>query len=202
MAILNVAAMLLLLLLPAKDVWVNAFAGSFWVWLGSTSAVVIPFIVFFAANCGHIYELLYRNTGYLVLSVPRTGAEILGGRMIAGFVEFVAYAIPAFLFLNLNINILASKASSQMLQFQDFFITLNVLELLKVVGIGTVYFAIIGSVISFAAIASASIIKKRKSRASFPFSPLSSYSAKSRTWAIGSTSALISSGAFQSTAIS
>lgn len=161
MIALNVATMLVILLLPEMGTRDSALNGSFWIVLSYMVTVILPMVIFFMASCGHIYELLYRNTGYLVLSVPRTGAEILGGRMIAGLVEFLAYAVPSFLLLYLNTSIIAFKQNHSLLKNGELFLSFNFLELLKVAGVGIVYFAIIGSVISFAAIASASIIKKR-----------------------------------------
>ena len=69
-------------------------------WLGLTffALAFIPLVMFFTCSNGHIDELLYKDTNYLMLTIPIRSESILGGRILAGFVEYLIYAIIASIF--------------------------------------------------------------------------------------------------------
>ncbi len=71
---------------------------SLWVILTFTSLSMIPLISFFTCSNGHVDELLYKDTNYLMLSIPVKSYEIIGGRILAGFVEFLIYSVISFVF--------------------------------------------------------------------------------------------------------
>ncbi len=66
--------------------------------------VFIPSIAFFTCSNGHVDELLYKDTNYLMLTIPIKSHEILLGRIIAGFIELVIYSVSSFV---LGISIIA-----------------------------------------------------------------------------------------------
>lgn len=67
----------------------------FWLFVTGAYTVILSIALFFTCASGHANGLLYRDTGYLMLTVPRRGWQILGGHFFAGLIEFLAYAILA-----------------------------------------------------------------------------------------------------------
>ncbi|UTC64422.1 hypothetical protein E4O00_11600 [Treponema sp. OMZ 788] len=69
-------------------------------WLGLTffALFFIPLVMFFTCSNGHIDELLYKDTNYLMLTIPIRSEAILGGRILAGFVEYLIYTLIAAVF--------------------------------------------------------------------------------------------------------
>ena len=67
----------------------------FWMFVTGAYTTVLTVSLFFTCASGHPNELLYKDAGYLMLTVPRRGWQILGGRFVAGFVECSAYALLA-----------------------------------------------------------------------------------------------------------
>ena len=69
-------------------------------WLGLTffALAFIPLVMFFTCSNGHIDELLYKDTNYLMLTIPIRSEAILGGRILAGFVEYLIYSLIACIF--------------------------------------------------------------------------------------------------------
>lgn len=170
MAALNLIAFVLLLASGISGSNTGS-AGGFWLVLGTLAAIFVPLAHFFTAGSGHMHEILYRNINYLVLSVPRSGAQILGGRMIAGLIEFVAYAILGIILLTLNYSLVAVaslRAAQDMSLIEALGLLLKNLDprLLTDLGVTTVlglaYFFLIGSVFSFATIASSTLVKNRR----------------------------------------
>ncbi len=72
---------------------------SLWIVLTFLSLSMIPIISFFTCSNGHVDELLYKDTNYLMLSIPVKSYEIIGGRILAGFVEFLIYSVISFVFM-------------------------------------------------------------------------------------------------------
>ncbi len=66
---------------------------SLWVVLTFMSISMIPLVTFFTCSNGHVDELLYKDTNYLMLTIPIKSYEIIGGRLLAGFVEFLIYSV-------------------------------------------------------------------------------------------------------------
>lgn len=170
MAALNLIAFVLLLASGISGSSTGS-AGGFWLVLGTLASIFIPLAHYFTAGSGHMHEILYRNINYLVLSVPRSGAQILGGRMIAGLIEFLAYAILAIALLSVNFSLIAvaSLRSAQSMSFFEAFGLLmqnfdpRILREISIAGaLGLAYFFLIGSVFSFATIASSALVKNRR----------------------------------------
>jgi hypothetical protein len=141
----------------------------FWVPIALATTVISTIVMFFMCCSGHVNELLFRDTSYLMLTVPRRGREIIGGRLIAGFLEFLMYAIPALFILSVHGAIAGVYASSGKTGFFAAFAFLykqvfivNIGTTLKLALIGTMLAAATGMFIMFAAIASRSFIKTKK----------------------------------------
>ncbi len=70
-----------------------------WSILTFMSLACVPFVSFFTCSNGHVDELLYKDTNYLMLTIPVKSYEIIGGRILAGFVEFLIYSVISFVFI-------------------------------------------------------------------------------------------------------
>jgi hypothetical protein len=141
----------------------------FWVPIALATTVIATVVMFFMCCSGHVNELLFRDTSYLMLTVPRRGREIIGGRLIAGFAEFLMYAVPALFILSVHGAIAGVYATNGQTGFFEAFAYLykqvffvNVGTTLKLALIGTMLAAATGMFIMFAAIASRSFIKTKK----------------------------------------
>lgn len=141
----------------------------FWIPIALGTTVIVPIVMFFLCSSGHVSHLLYRDTNYLMLTIPRHGWEILGGRLVAGLVEFLAYAIPAALFLTVHMAVMGVYASSGQTGFfaalgyiyRQLFVV-NFLTGLKLAILMLCSFAIVGCTITFAVVASRSFVKTKK----------------------------------------
>lgn len=163
--LVSIAMLLLNLFNPASTL---GGGYGFWVFFGIMSSFVVPMVSFFACGNGHIYEILYRNTNYLILSIPRRGSEILGGRMIAGLAEFLAFLIGGVVFFFTNAMLLTAisfKSSMGTAEAIRFFLekTLlqNGLSMLNMGALLVFYFLLIGTIISFVTVIASMIFKKR-----------------------------------------
>ena len=85
-----------------------------WYSLTVFALVFIPMVMFFTCSNGHVDELLYKDTNYLMLTIPIRSEAILGGRLLAGFVEFSIYAVIASFFGLIFLAWGSSFASSMM----------------------------------------------------------------------------------------
>jgi hypothetical protein len=72
--------------------------GNLWLGLTFFALAFIPLVMFFTCSNGHIDELLYKDTNYLMLTIPIRSEAILGGRILAGFVEYLIYSLIACIF--------------------------------------------------------------------------------------------------------
>jgi len=168
MAGLNLVSIAMLLLNVFNPASSLGGGYGFWVFFGIASSFIIPMISFFSCGNGHIYEILYRNTNYLILSIPRRGSEILGGRMIAGLAEFLAFLIGGVVFFFINAMLLTAisfKSSMGTAESIRFFLekTLlqNGLSMLNMGALLVFYFILIGTIISFVTVIASMIFKKR-----------------------------------------
>ncbi len=139
--------------------------------LAIVSAVFVPLAHFFTGSSGHITEILKKDTGYLIMTLPKNGAQILGGRMLAGLIEFLAYLLVSFFSLMLSfvtISLTFIRGNMGITSAADFWNYLqstvfgNLPMILKLLVMIVLNFAVIGSLISFAVIASASLVRNRK----------------------------------------
>lgn len=140
----------------------------FWVAIACTATAIITLVMFFMCASGHVNHLLYRDTSYLMLTVPRHGWEILGGRFIAGIVEFAAYLAAAGFLASIHIAILAplgaadrisSLAVFAFMYEQTFFA--NFVCLAQAAFIGLCFFAVSGMIMTFAVVVSRSFVKNK-----------------------------------------
>ncbi len=85
--------------LEAREILAGTYSltpsAGFWLFVTGVYTVLLTIATFLTCASGHASDLLYKDTGYLMLAVPRRGWQILGGRFVAGFVEFFAYALLA-----------------------------------------------------------------------------------------------------------
>jgi len=78
---------------------------AFWVPISIGVTVSSVAVMFFLCGSGHVDALLYKDTSYLMLTLPRRGWQILGGRFIAGLAEFMIYAVTAGILLSVHLAI-------------------------------------------------------------------------------------------------
>lgn len=57
--------------------------------------VFLPLIT----GSGNIGKVLFKDSSYLLLSIPRNGFQILGGKIIIGVAECIIYLIPAIIYV-------------------------------------------------------------------------------------------------------
>jgi hypothetical protein len=140
---------------------------NFWMPFAGMSVFGILFIQFFRCSSGHVGELLYKDTNYLMLTIPRHGWEILGGRFLAGLIEYIIYGVGSFALLGVHALIqeaIPVNYSHKMFEFLRYAIEhlfLNFGSLLQAGFIALCLYAMTGAFISFAFTASRSFIKKR-----------------------------------------
>jgi hypothetical protein len=145
----------------------GAFGGLF-AFFSFFSAIVLPVVYFFSCGNGHIYEILYKPTNYLVLTVPRRGTEILGGRMIAGLLEYLALSVVAGIFLFLNLTFLTALSRHDAAGFAygfrfflDNVVVNNGAAFVQTGALFLFYFVLVGSIISFVAVTASTFIKNK-----------------------------------------
>ncbi len=155
--------------------FVQGFMGSdsfisitnFWLPFSMMSLFGILFVQFFRCSSGHVSQLLYKDTNYLMLTIPRRGWEILGGRFLAGLIEYVIYCAGALVLLGLHtliLEIIPADSGHRMLEFFRYGIEhlfINFISLLQVGLMVLCMYAMTGIFITFAFVASRSFIKKR-----------------------------------------
>ncbi len=145
-------------------------AVGFWIPLAMAAQTVTTVVMFFLCSSGHAKSLLYKDTSYLWLSVPRRGWEILGGRFIAGAVEFLAYAVPVAVFMSIH-GAMAGWASGAAGGGMGFFgalgymyrqvFVVNFVPLVQITLIGLLAFMTSGFILTFAIVASRSFVRNR-----------------------------------------
>lgn len=99
MAVLSAGTILLMLVEGVN--FSHGYNGSavFWWYIITLFAVIfIPTVMFFMCSNGHVDELLYKDTNYLMLTIPVRSESVLGGRILAGFVEFLVYSMISLVF--------------------------------------------------------------------------------------------------------
>lgn len=140
----------------------------FWMPVSIIATVVTVAIMFFRCGSGHIDELLYRDTSYLMLTIPRRGWQILGGRLVAGMIEFLAYALSGGIFLALHAGAGAALASNNALSFGKFLgflfgqtLGANTGNTLLVLLLGFCVYVTVGVFVTFATVASRTFIRSK-----------------------------------------
>jgi hypothetical protein len=141
----------------------------FWMFVAIVSTGIVNVVMFVKCSSGHVDELLYRDTSYLTLTLPRRGWEILGGRFLAGAVEYLAYFIPAAVFALFHSAALSSifvtGGSGGFGQFLSYVLrqTLgqNPAAFIKICVMAASVYITAGIFITFAAVASRSLVKTK-----------------------------------------
>jgi len=140
----------------------------FWIFISMAVTFVSGAAMFFMCASGHASGMLYRDSGYLMLTVPRHGWEILGGRFLAGLIEGTVYGLAVFLSMCVHFALWSSLKSMGELSFLSLFtfllhhvFILNPLALLEGTMILLCVFASAGSFLTFALVASRSFVKNR-----------------------------------------
>lgn len=159
-------------LFEAKGLLTREFTFSptlgFWIPVAVSVTVIATIVLFFLCSSGHVNELLYKNTSYLMLTVPRHGWEILGGRFIAGLIEFFALVIPAFIFMTLHLALGGALASGGQTSFAAMLLfiyrhlfVINFIPSIQMLLLFLCVFATTGIFLTFAAVASRSFIRNK-----------------------------------------
>lgn len=141
----------------------------FWIPVSISAMVITVMVMTFLCGSGHVDTLVNKDSSYLMLSVPRRGWEILGGRFIAGLAEYALYAVVVLFFLSVHgalFGALSSEGETGFFTMLGYLyrqvFALNFLSLLKMVGMGLVMFLFTGMTITFAVISSRSLVKNKK----------------------------------------
>lgn len=140
----------------------------FWIVVAVLATSIVTTVMFFLCSTGHVNELLYKDSSYLMLTVPRHGWEILGGRLVAGLVEFLAYFVSAGFLGSVHLAIVSQAAGTQEVNplrvfafmYEQVFIV-NFVPVLQVFLLCLCVFVITGIFLSFAVVASRSFVKNR-----------------------------------------
>jgi len=140
----------------------------FWIVVAILTTSIVTTVMFFLCSTGHVNELLYKDSSYLMLTVPRHGWEILGGRFIAGLVEFLAYGLAAGFLASIHFAIAAPFITQERISslrlfaflYEQVFVV-NFLSSAQIALIGLCVFTILGVFITFAVVASRSFVKNR-----------------------------------------
>lgn len=143
----------------------------FWIPVAIAAQSITTIIMFFLCSSGHTKSLLYKDTSYLWLTVPRRGWEILGGRFVAGAIEFAAYGIPVAVFMSIHAAMGAwgSGAAGEAglgffgalgFMYRQVFVV-NFVPFLQILLIGLLAFMTSGFILMFAIVASRSFVRNR-----------------------------------------
>ena len=148
--------------------WQGSPALMFWLPIAGLSTGITGIVLFFACSTGHVENLLYKDSNYLMLTVPRHGWEIIGGRMIAGLLEFLIYIIPAICIAIIHGgigSILLSQGEYSFFTTLGFFfqkaVVFNFPALLQLSLYALCIFFTVGVFLIFATVVSRSFIKNK-----------------------------------------
>lgn len=140
----------------------------FWIVMACMATGIITMIMFFMCSAGHVDSLLYKDTSYLMLTVPRHGWEILGGRFIAGLAEFALYFIVAGFLASVHVTLVSPISGDNSMNpvrlfffmYEQVFV-INFITVAKLTALGICIFALTGSLLTFAFVASRSFVKNK-----------------------------------------
>lgn len=141
---------------------------SFWIVMAIGVTVISTIVLFFQCSSGHVDDLLYKDTNYLMLTVPRHGWEVLGGRLIAGFLEYAIFAIASAVLMSFHIAfgaVLSTRGGVSFfptlaLIYQQILVG-NFFTFAQIILILLCSFISIGVFLTFATVASRSFIKNK-----------------------------------------
>lgn len=126
----------------------------------------IPFVMFFYCGNAYVNTLLYKNTNYLILSLPVQSAALLGARLLAGLVEFIIYSLSAGILGVFTVALVGSAQSdesfgsiiSEMFQMAVH----NISPIFVLILSSLAFFFFIGSTIMVVLIAVRTLIRKNR----------------------------------------
>ncbi len=144
-------------------------SSAFWVGIAVSVTIISTIVMFYRCSSGHVKSLLFKDTSYLMLTIPRRGWEIIGGRLIAGLIEFLIFGISGALLLSVHAAfgaVFATSGTTSFLQalgiiYQQIF-GLNLFSFIQLGLIGLCLFVSLGIFLTFAMVASRSFIKKNR----------------------------------------
>ncbi len=156
----------------ARDLLSNApqFSGSsvFWLFIAGVFSSVSLIITVLACGSGHLKSLLFKDTGYLLLSLPRRGWQILAGRFIAGLAEAALFFLAFTLCASVHTVLWPILAMSPDTSFWQVYlerlqslVSLGVVTHAKIALIMICAFTAVGNLLSFAIIATRSFIHRK-----------------------------------------
>ena len=164
----------------------------FWIPIAMAVTWVTTIVMFFMCSSGHVNELLFKDTSYLMLTVPRRGWQIIGGRLVAGLIEFLMYALPMLVIMSVHAaagTVFATDGktgffAAMAFVYRDVFGN-NILSLLKLMMLGLSMFVSTGVLILFAGVATRSFVKTKKLAIAIGivvFITISNWSVKLGSW--------------------
>jgi hypothetical protein len=167
--VLNLIAFAIELYAVATGSNLQSFDSMLWVVVAAAATAITTIVMFFLCGSGHVDSLLYKDTSYLMLTIPRAGWEIVGGRFVAGLIEFLAYFGSACVLALIHIVIVAFTGSVRpdgvfkfiAAVFDQIFI-LNFPAVLQILVLAFLVYALIGMAITFAVVASRSFLKSKR----------------------------------------
>jgi hypothetical protein len=165
---------------------------AFWIPIAMAVTWITTVVMFFMCSSGHVNELLFKDTSYLMLTVPRRGWQILGGRLVAGLIEFLMYALPMFVIMSVHAaagTVFATDGktgffAAMAFVYRDVFGN-NILSLVKLLLLGLSMFVSTGVLILFAGVATRSFVKTKKLAIAIGivvFITISNWSVKLGSW--------------------
>lgn len=165
---------------------------AFWIPVAMAVTWITAIVMFFMCSSGHVNELLFKDTSYLMLTVPRRGWQILGGRLVAGLAEFLMYALPVFVIMSVHaaaVTVYATEGKTGFFAAMAFVyrdgIGSNLLSILKLLLLGLSIFVSTGVLIMFAGVAARSFVKTKKLAIAIGivlFITISNWSTKLGSW--------------------
>ncbi|QQO08355.1 hypothetical protein [Breznakiella homolactica] len=140
----------------------------FWIALCSGIMFIIMVIQFIFCSSGHVSDLLYKDTSYLMLTIPRRGWQVLGGRFVAGLLEYLIYAASIIVLSAIHgiIGLILVSATPALFwkflgyMVRELFI-LNFDTVLWVAFILVFMFIVTGIIINFVSVLSRSIVRRK-----------------------------------------
>lgn len=167
--ILNAIAYAIELYAVAAGTNLQSFDSMLWVVVAAATTAITTMIMFFLCGSGHVDSLLYKDTSYLMLTIPRAGWEIIGGRFVGGLIEFLAYLGSACVLAFIHVVIVAFTGSVRpgdafglIAAFFDQVFVLNFPAVLQILVLALLVYALIGMMITFAVVASRSFLKSKR----------------------------------------
>lgn len=156
----------------AKQLIVRSFlitpGAAFWVPIAVIVTVLTTIVMFFKCSSGHVDQLLYKDTNYLMLTIPRHGWEVLGGRFLAGLIEFLTYLVCCAVLLTIHGAFGAAISSQGQRSFFESLafvykqlFALNLVALIQFLLIALCIFTTLGFFLTFATVASRSFVKNK-----------------------------------------